>query len=116
MPNPSWRQLAAIPESLIKAAILRALDIEPPIEGVSSQLHLSNGTTIQRTDIGYVLYQPNCQRSQYLDAPMLLRELKWPVGTPTGDLLRAWLKRWGWTPKSKETTVTAPQEATRTVI
>ena len=116
--SPSWRQLAAIPESTTKAAILRALDITPPPEGVSDTF-LCGGTYAQRVESGWVLHtRPPRRRSAamgFQTASELLKAAQVPAGTPTGDAFRAWLRRWGWVPKS-ERPVEAPQEQTRTII
>jgi hypothetical protein len=114
-PHPSWRQLAAIPESTTKSAILRALAIQPPPEGVSDTFD-SGGTYAQRVESGFVLHlRPPRRRSAaigFQTAGELLRAAKVPAGTPTGDAFRAWLRRWGWVPKGEQ----APNADTRTVI
>ena len=118
MSNPSWRQLAQIPESLLKASILRALDINPPPEGVSDTF-LSGGTYAQHVESGFVLHlRPPRQRSGsvgFHTASELLRAARVTAGTPTGDAFRAWLRRWGWVPKSEQRQA-EPNDNTRTVI
>ena len=39
----------------------------------------------------YVAWQPSVSQG-FSDTAELLRWLKWPAGTPTGDALRQWLK------------------------
>lgn len=50
----------------------------------------------QRKDepITYVAWKP-CVSQGFSSATELLRWLKWPAGTPTGDALREWLKETG---------------------
>lgn len=47
----------------------------------------------QRKDepLTYVAWKP-CVSQGFADPRELLRWLKWPAGTPTGDALRDWLK------------------------
>ena len=46
----------------------------------------------QRTDSGWLFYawRPHTSRA-FLDSSSLLRWVKWPAKTPTGDALRQWI-------------------------
>ena len=118
MSSPSWRQLAQIPESVLKTSILRALDIAPPPEGVSDTF-LSGGTYAQRVGSGFVLHLRSPRKRSgsvgFQTASELLRAARVTAGTPTGDAFRAWLRRWGWVPKSEQRQA-EPNDNTRTVI
>ena len=111
--NPSWRQLAQIPESQEKAAIIRALGIEVPPQGVSRTFDLGRNEFVTRTELGWVHFSR--MACFYHEPSAILRAVRWPAGTPTGDALRAWLRRWGWIPKSEQQAA-APQENTKTII
>lgn len=100
MADPSWRQLARIPESSLKAEVLRAAGIEPPPEAISREFHMPvTGTITHTTGTGFVWYHD--RSSRFVDGSELLRLTHAHPGTPTGDALRAWLRRWGWIPKSE---------------
>jgi hypothetical protein len=114
--NPSWRQLAAIPESLHKTQILRALGIEPPPEGVSHRLEDPRERVLVYRHDGDFIVWTGPSETRYATGSEVLKALNWPASTPSGEVLRAYLKRWGWVPKQKEAPVDAPQQDTRTVI
>ena len=59
--------------------------------------------------ITYVAWKP-CVSQGFNSAAELLRWLKWPSGTPTGDALREWLKETG--PKEEP----EPNDDTKTII
>lgn len=124
MTSPSWRQLAAIPESTAKAAILQALDITPPPAGISNVF----------SDRGlYVMFSPAQDSASYwivsragddgvrlsamgyADGSDALRACRCPAGTPMGTALRAWMRSKGWLPE-KERDVAAAQADTKTII
>ena len=122
MANPSWKQLAAIPESALKTQILRACGIEPPPEGVSDTFsdrglyvrHLADGAA------QWLVSNPGddgpFSAGLYADGSAALRAcLPCPAGTPMGDALRQWMRSRGWVPASERRAV-EPTENTRTVI
>ena len=89
MTKPSWKQLARIPESLLKRAVLNALAIEPPHEGISDVLDLPSGARLHHAEAGLILTENSA--SFYItpkDAHSILRLKK---STPTGELLTWWL-------------------------
>jgi len=103
MSNPSWRQLAAIPESKLKAQILNACGIEPEVAGVCHIFHAgdiqiyASDPPISKDKIWFTLYPAPGTRC--FNSPReLLKAIKWPPGTPTGDALRKWLNHYGWKP------------------
>ena len=118
MSSPSWRQLAAIPETTEKRAILRALGIDPPSEGISRTFCFSSGERLTYVSgsaaepAGMVYAKPySCSRFLQLEeVPSLIR---WPAGTPTGDALRIYLRCWGWLPWAERT---PPDTTTKTII
>jgi hypothetical protein len=104
MTNPSWRQLAAIPESKLKAQILNACGIDPEVAGVCHIFHAGDIQIYASVSPGlnekvwFTLYPAPGSRS--FESPKeLLKALRWPQGTPTGDALRKWLGFYGWKPK-----------------
>jgi hypothetical protein len=111
MTEPSWRQLARIPESRLKREILSALNIDPPPEAISMQFDMAQSGIIHFSPgAGFVWYRPALEptwsgdplpASRFLDGSDLLRETHAHPGTPTGDALRAWLRRWGWKPRNE---------------
>jgi hypothetical protein len=112
----SWKQLAAIPESLRKTQILKALDIEPPPEGVSATLEdAREQVLVYAEQQGFIVWSGPTQ-TRYATGSEVIKVLNWPASTPSGEVLRAYLRRWGWAPKKKEAPVEAPQADTRTVI
>lgn len=117
MSNPSWRQLAQIPESTLKAQILKALDVTPPPEGVSDTF-ISDGTYAQRVESGWVLHTRPPRKASaargFETADELRKAANVPPNTPTGDAFRAWLRRWGWVPSGERQV--EPQEQTKTII
>ena len=96
MAEPSWRQLSMIPESVLKASILKACGIEPPAAGinrvfdggsfkvfatVAPSTHLTDGS------ICFVVYQNG--GTKLFDTPKeVLKIIKASPGTATGDALR----------------------------
>jgi len=63
---------------------------------VKFQRFASSGVWVERQQrkgepIVYVAWKP-CVSQGFNEPAELLRWLKWPAGTPTGDALRAWLK------------------------
>ena len=96
-PQPSWRQLAAVPESHTKAAVLHALGIEPPPEGVSRYLDLGNGLKMEAGEAGLIVTDPQ-RGSRYEDPKTIAKQLYLSKGTPSGELTRAWLTARGLLP------------------
>ena len=97
MAEISWRQLSMIPESVLKASILKACGIEPPATGVNRQF---DGGTFQvyatvapgthfSEGIRYTLYQNGGTKS-FDTHKEVLRVIKAAPGTPTGDAIRQW--------------------------
>lgn len=124
MTTPSWRQLAAIPESTLKAQILNACGITPPPEGISNVFQ----------DRGvYVRYSPPQDSNSYwvvsladtFDQPVysmihsdgsdVLKAASIPASIPMGQALRSWLRSKGWVPKNERPTID-PQANTKTII
>lgn len=97
MSEPSWKQLSMIPESVLKASILRACGIQPPAAGINRTFDggtfqvyatVGPGTHLSEGSIRYTLYQDGGTKS--FDTPKeVLRAVKAANGTPTGDALRA---------------------------
>jgi len=97
MAEPSWRQLSMIPESVLKASILKACGIEPPAAGTNRQF---DGGTFQvyatvapgthfSEGIHFTVYQDG--GTKLFDTPKeVLRVVKAAPGTPTGDAIRQW--------------------------
>ena len=98
--SPNWRQLAALPDCVLKQAILRALDIELPPQGISRSFR-DGGLFITRIENGFsfmdALHPDILQRgSRLLNTPLdVARQSRWPVGTPVGEALRNWLAQHG---------------------
>ena len=98
MAEPSWRQLSVIPESVLKASILKALGFEDvPVAGVSRTF---DGGTFQvyatvapgthfSEGIRYTLYQDGGTKS-FDTHKEVLKVIKASPGTPTGDAIRQW--------------------------
>ena len=95
--EPSWRQLSVIPESVLKASVLKACGVTVPAAGVSRTF---DGGTFQvyatvapgthfSEGIRYTLYQDGGTKS-FDTHKEVLRVIKAAPGTPTGDALRAW--------------------------
>jgi hypothetical protein len=123
MTNPSWKQLAAIPESLLKTQILGACGIEPPPEGISNtwrddrlyMLHCPAKDTgaywvVSTPDVDGVAY--SCLR--YQDASAALAATGTKPGTPTGDALRQWMRSKGWIPRGRA--AISPTANTKAII
>jgi len=97
MAEPSWRQLSMIPESVLKASILKACGIEPPAAGVNRQfdggtfqVYATVAPTMHLPDgIRYTLYQDGGTKS-FDTHKEVLRVIKAAPGTPTGDAIRQW--------------------------
>jgi hypothetical protein len=89
MADPSWRQLAAIPECHTKARVLHALGITPPLEGISRYLDLGNGLTMEAGEAGLIVTDRK-SGSRYMNPQDALRTFLLHKGTPSGDLTRSW--------------------------
>ena len=96
MAEPSWRQLSVIPESVLKASILKALGFEDvPVAGVSRtfdggtfQVYATVAPGTHLPDgIRYTVYQDGGTKS-FSTPKEALKVLKASAGTPTGDALR----------------------------
>jgi hypothetical protein len=96
MPEPSWRQLSMIPESVLKASVIKACGIEDvPAAGVNRvfdggtfQVYATVAPTMHLPDgIRYTLYQNGGTTS--FDTPKeVLKVIRASPGTATGDALR----------------------------
>jgi hypothetical protein len=89
-PQPSWRQLAAIPESHVKAGVLHALGITPPPQGISRYLDLGDGLKMEAGQAGLIVTDPQ-RGSRYLTGKEAIRLYRLSKGTPSGDLTRYFL-------------------------
>lgn len=89
MANPSWKQLAAIPESLTKRAVLHALGVEPPPAGISDRCDL-RGIVLGVSESGLIVAE-GCT-VYFFTAPEALKRFTLSKGTPSGDLVRWWLR------------------------
>jgi hypothetical protein len=116
----SWKQLAAIPDSVEKHRILKALDITPPPEGVAHSFE-DKGIYITAVENGFSFMDtkhPNRKKrntAQLFATPMeVAKACRWPVGTPTGEAIRNWLTGHGYTRPSKKPI--EPNDNTKTII
>jgi hypothetical protein len=98
-PQPSWRQLAAIPESHVKSAVLHALGITPPPEGVSRYLELGDGLLMEHGAAGLICTDPTLG-SYYSGAQEAIRRYRLSKGTPSGDITRRWMAARGLLPST----------------
>ena len=130
MADPSWKQLAQIPDGVLKQVVLRALSIEVPQAG-RSPVFRDRGVYLQVSGDGGFLFMDSGEARQdsgaapdaprphssrwYPDGSSLLKAIRWPPGTPTGDAIRSWLRQWGWSPASEQQP-SEPQAQTKTVI
>ena len=128
MAEPSWKQLAQIPDGVLKQAVLRALAIEVPQAG-RSPVFRDRGLYLQVSGDGGFLFMDSGEPRQesgaaadaprphssrwYPDGSSLLKAIRWPPGTPTGDAIRSWLRQWGWIPAS-ESLQPCPQQQGQT--
>jgi len=105
MAEPSWRQLSMIPESVLKASVLKACGIEPTAAGINRQF---DGGTFQvyatvapgthfSEGIRYTLYQDGGTKS-FDTHKEVLRVVRASPGTPTGDAIRQWFAHYLPTP------------------
>lgn len=126
--RPSWKQLAAIPDSVTKQAVLRALDIKVPPEGRAARFQ-DKGLYMEATgDDVFVVMDAGKATDGAVDGPCransaagyvggsaVLKAIRWPPGTPTGEAVRHWLRQHGWVPATEKRKA-EPQENTKTVI
>ena len=97
MTEISWKQLSMIPESVLKASVLKACGIEPPAAGINRQFDGGTfqvyGTVAPGTHfsegIRYTVYQDGGTKS-FDTHKEVLRVIKAAPGTPTGDAIRQW--------------------------
>ena len=105
MTEPSWRQLSMIPESVLKASILKACGIEQTAAGVNRTF---DGGTFQvyatvapgthfSEGIRYTVYQDGGTKS-FDTHKEVLRVIKAAPGTPTGDAIRNFFQHYLPTP------------------
>jgi hypothetical protein len=122
--TPSWRQLSAIPESTLKAQILKALDITPPPEGISNVfqdhgLYVRFSPAQDSTSYWIVSKADDNDRplasTIHADGSKALKATGTKPGTPTGDALRQWMRAKGWVPHN-ERQPTDPTANTKTII
>jgi hypothetical protein len=92
-PQPSWRQLAAIPESHVKAGVLHALGLTPPPEGISRYLDLGDGWSMEAGQAGLIVTDRT--GSRYEDPKTVTKRLYLSKGTPSGELVRWWMAAHG---------------------
>jgi hypothetical protein len=122
--QPSWRQLAAIPESSLKAQILSACAITPPPEGISD-VFMDRGLYVRFSPAQDSLSYWVLSRADSVDIPLAstiyadgsdaLKAAGTAPGTPMGIALRAWMRAKGWVPLNERPQVD-PTAATRTII
>ena len=103
MAEPSWRQLSVIPESVLKASIVKALGFEDvPVAGVSRTFDggtfqvyatVAPATHLLEGAIRFVLYQDGGTKS-FGTHKEVLKVVKASPGTPTGDALRAFFQHY----------------------
>jgi hypothetical protein len=100
----NWRQLSAIPESALKHQILKALDIDPPPEGISDTFHDRGLYLLHRDDpadhwiVSRSGWDEDLGSVIYSDGSDALKAARCPAGTPMGDALRRWMRSRGWKP------------------
>jgi hypothetical protein len=92
----SWSQLSRIPESSLKASILKALDITPDPRGVSKVFHDPPlYISVSPGGDSYIVLEKLEGRLDstcfYQTSRDVLKAVKWPKGTPVGDAMRAFL-------------------------
>ena len=96
MAEISWRQLSMIPESVLKASVLKACGIEQTVAGVSRTFDggtfqvyatVAPATHLAEGSIRFVVYQDGGTKS-FSTPKEALKVLKASPGTPTGDALR----------------------------
>ena len=105
MAEPSWRQLSAIPESVLKASVLKAVGVTPTAAGVSrtfdggsfkvfANVHPGTHNT---EGIWFTLYQDTGTKL-FTNHKELLKTLRASPGTATGDAIRTWFTFFAPTP------------------
>ena len=105
MAEISWRQLSMIPESVLKASVLKACGIEQTAAGVN---RMFDGGTFQvyatvapgthlPDGIRYTVYQDGGTKS-FDTHKEVLRVIKAAPGTPTGDAIRNFFQHYLPTP------------------
>ena len=95
--QPSWRQLAVIPESVLKASILKACGVISPITGISRTFDGGNFRVFANVSPGthnaegvwFTLYQDTGSRL-FTNPKELLKAVRASPGTATGDAIRNW--------------------------
>lgn len=101
----SPKQLASIPESLLKHQILKAMDYERVDEDWNKTFILGDNELVE-----FIAYRDTSAKGfihhdgrgvSFYPIEELKPVAMWPAGTPTGDALRAYLRRWGWVPKAE---------------
>lgn len=102
MTEISWKQLSMIPESVLKASVLRACGIEPPVAGINRTFDggtfqvyatVAPATHLLEGAIRFVLYQDGGTKS-FGTHKEVLKVVKASPGTPTGDALRAFFQHY----------------------
>ena len=97
MSDPSWKQLAAIPESLTKRNVLHAVAIIPPPAGVADCCDLGD-IVLHIGEAGLIVENRASKVTCYMDAREVLRAFKLSKGTPSGDMVRWWFTQKGLLP------------------
>ena len=101
MAEISWKQLSMIPESVLKASVLRACGIEPPVAGINRtfdggtfQVYVTVAPGTRLPDnIRYTVYRDGGTTS-FDTHKEVLKVVKASPGTPTGDALRAFFQHY----------------------
>ena len=101
MAEISWKQLSMIPESVLKASVLRACGIEPPVAGINRtfdggtfQVYVTVAPGMHLPDgIRYTVYRDGGTTS-FDTHKEVLKVVKASPGTPTGDALRAFFQHY----------------------
>ena len=105
MAEPSWRQLSVIPESVLKASVLKAVGVTPTAAGVSRTFDGGNFKVFANVHPGthntegiwFTLYQDTGTKL-FTNYKELLKTLRASPGTATGDAIRAWFTFFAPTP------------------
>lgn len=116
----SAKQLAEIPESYHKHRVLKAADYERVDSDWSTVFTFGDYEDLRYTAYkdgsaaGFVYMNPDIG-SRFISVDEIKPLDFWPAGTPTGEALRAYLRRWGWKPL-KERQAGHEQANTKTII
>lgn len=100
--DPNWRQFAAIHFDSKIADVIKALGLQVPEQGRPRTFRGPGGRFLASvTSAGDWLVSQD-GHTMFVDGPDAVRRAaKLPIGTPSGDALRQWLRWHGWAPKSE---------------